>query len=220
LSFVAQIDFAEIHTFQALDGFPSIGRLLLFCDAHVWPWGQREHQRRAHVSFIEADTVLDRRSAPEEFGRPEAKELRSEGFVFNPRRLRPTAWLLPPSFGSHELLRLQDEAPGAWRPDGPAFIAYEQFWTDLVARPTQAVGDASDTVHQVGGTAFSIQRPVEAECARFSGVGDDWRLVLQIDSDPVAGMQWGDNGRIYVCARCEDLIGRHFDRCWTLMQCY
>src|SRR5262249_17394721 len=32
LSFIAQIDFAEIHSAGGLEGFPSSGRLLFFCD--------------------------------------------------------------------------------------------------------------------------------------------------------------------------------------------
>jgi hypothetical protein len=32
LSFIAQVDFAEIHSVGGLEGFPSSGRLLFFCD--------------------------------------------------------------------------------------------------------------------------------------------------------------------------------------------
>ena len=60
-------------------------------------------------------------------------------------------------------------------------------------------------IHQVGGTAFSIQEPVEAECAKFAGdaaeATDNWQLVLQIDSDIEVGMEWGDVGRLYLCAQ-------------------
>ena len=47
LSFIAQVDFAEVHAAQALDGFPPGGRLLFFCDPFDWPWGKREDRRRA-----------------------------------------------------------------------------------------------------------------------------------------------------------------------------
>ena len=49
---------------------------------------------------------------------------------------------------------------------------------------------------------------------------DGWQLVLQIDSDTEVGMEWGDVGRLYVCARKEDVAAGRFDRCWTVMQCY
>ena len=39
LSFVAQIDFSEIQSAGRLEEFPSLGRLLLFCDPVDYPWG-------------------------------------------------------------------------------------------------------------------------------------------------------------------------------------
>jgi hypothetical protein len=146
------------------------------------------------------------------------------GFVFKSRILRPTAWLLPPPDGSRELLALQAREPGAWAYQGPAFSAYDRFWSDLYARHPEQFGAQGDMIHQVGGTALSIQQPVEAEVARFAGDAperaDDWQLILQIDSDIEAGMEWGDVGRLYLCARKHDLVARRFDRCWMIMQCY
>jgi len=53
LSFVAQIDFAEIHSAGGLEGFPSSGRLLFFCDPIFTSIGaQREWQVCASVMFF------------------------------------------------------------------------------------------------------------------------------------------------------------------------
>jgi uncharacterized protein YwqG len=102
--------------------------------------------------------------------------------------------------------------------------AYGRFWSDLYARHPETFGQRGDMIHHVGGTAFSIQEPVETECAKFAGdaveAADNWRLVLQIDSDIEVGMEWGDVGRLYLCARRRDLAARQFDRCWMVMQCY
>jgi hypothetical protein len=235
LSFVAQVDFAEVHAVHALDGFPAAGRLSLFCDPFDWPWGAREDQARVRAIFSEAPALrLQRRRAPEEFDEPAAREVMPRGYVFSPRILRPTAWLLPPPLGSAG-------QPRAWSsPDWPGWPAYEQFWRDLYARHPETFGPNGEMIHQVGGTAFSIQRPVEAECVRFAETGpgpdrrrqmhaptteplaraSEWQLVLQIDSDIAVGMEWGDVGRLYLCARKEDLAARRFDRCWMVMQCY
>ena len=225
LSFVAQIDFAELYAVHALDGFPPAGRLLLFCDPLDWPWGEREDQARVSAIFTEVPAErLERRRSPPEFYAPEARQLMPRGFVFKPRALRPTAWLLPPPWRSRELLCLQAEAPGAWAYEAGVFSAYQQFWRDLFAREPHTFGPAGEAVHQVGGTAIAIQEPVEAECAKFAGdaaeVTDNWHLVLQIDSDIEVGMEWGDVGRLYLCARKSDLATRRFDRCWMVMQCY
>ncbi|MEH2543685.1 uncharacterized protein YwqG [Bradyrhizobium sp. AZCC 2262] len=225
MSFVAQIDFAELHAVHALDGFPSAGRLMLFCDPFDWPWGKEDDQARARAVFTAQPVErLQRRRSPEEFDRPEAREVMPRGYVFKPRMLRPTAWLLPPPLQSRELGRLRAEEPGAWSPNGPAFSAYHQFWDDLYARHPDVFGEQGEMIHQVGGTAFSIQKPVEVECARLTGdapaIAADWQLILQIDSDIEVGMEWGDLGRLYLSARKQDLIARRFDRCWMIMQCY
>jgi len=225
LSFVAQIDFAELHAVHTLDGFPATGRLLLFCDPLDWPWGEPEDQARVGALFTQLPAKrLQRRPSPPEFDTPEARRMMPRGYVCKPRTLRPTAWLLPPPQGSRELLRLQAEAPAAWAYQADAFSAYGRFWSDVYARHPETFSPRGDMIHQVGGTAFSIQEPVEQACAKFAGDAaegaDNWQLVLQIDSDIEVGMEWGDVGRLYLCARRVDLAALQFDRCWMVMQCY
>jgi uncharacterized protein YwqG len=225
LSFVAQIDFAELHAVHALDSFPPAGRLLLFCDPFDWPWGEREDQARARAVFTDQPAEhLQRRHAPLEFEGPEAREVMPRGFVFKPRALRPTAWLLPPPLRSRQLHRLSAEESRAWKHNGPAFVAYCRFWGNLFAQHPNVFGEQGEMIHQVGGTAFSIQKPIEAEAAKFDGdaptMANNWQLILQISSDFDVGMEWGDMGRLYLSARKQDLIARRFDQCWMVMQCY
>lgn len=48
----------------------------------------------------------------------------------------------------------------------------------------------------------------------------DWLLLLQIGSeDEKTGMMWGDVGRIYFWIRKQDLAARHFDKTWCILQC-
>lgn len=231
LSFIAQIDFAEVHAVRALPGFPSSGRLWLFCDPHVVPWGTAEDQERVCAIFSEAPVErLERRPSPQEFAEPVAQQWRPNSYGFKPRALRPTAWLLPPTLGSAG-------QPCTWPPsEWPLAEVYQKFWDDLYARYPDAFGSSGwSQIHQMGGTAFCIQNPVEAECVKYNeqpNPGEhectaqhlagaaDWQLVLQIDSDFEVGMQWGDAGRLYLCARKQDLAARRFDRCWIVTQCY
>jgi uncharacterized protein YwqG len=244
LSFIAQVDFADVYAAQPLEGFPPAGRLLFFCDPVDLPQGKAEDQSRVQVIFTELSAErLERRRSPGEFDEPEARLLMPRGYVFKPRTLRPSAWLLPPPWGSRQLLDLRDENPGAWTYGGHVYSAYDQFWRDLFAQHPETFGSSAETIHQVGGIAFSIQEPVEAECVKYvehaSGRKEwqrdpdiygpnkeqlaraaEWQLVLQIDSDIEVGMEWGDVGRLYLCARAHDLVASRFNRCWTIMQCY
>lgn len=219
LSFVAQVDFAELHAVSPLDGFPSAGRLLFFCDPVDWPWGEAADQARVRIVFTELPRErLKRRAFPGAFGDPMARELMPRGHAFKPRALLPTGWLLPPPSRYINAL----DWPG-WA--NAQHDAYELFWFALCARyPETFAPNGRSEIHQVGGIAWSIQELVEAKCAINADDGpqfaDAWQLVLQIDSDVEIGMEWGDTGRLYVCARKQDLAAGRFDRCWTVMQCY
>lgn len=48
---------------------------------------------------------------------------------------------------------------------------------------------------------------------------DDWRLLLQIDSDDNADWMWGDAGSLYFCIREQDLRAWNFDRVWGIFEC-
>ncbi|WAL63569.1 YwqG family protein [Amycolatopsis cynarae] len=104
----------------------------------------------------------------------------------------------------------------------------------------EAFGDALDErfqppMHQLGGYAFPIQNPVETEVG-FAHVpensgdraqrwkaaeeeGKRWVLLAQIDSDPAAGMMWGDAGMLYWLIRREDLAAGDFPAASFTWQC-
>jgi hypothetical protein len=168
LSFVAQINFAEILSAGGLEGFPSSGQLLFFWDPVEVPWGQSmEDQTCASVMFFSEQTEpLRRRNFPVELSNPRSG--RPEEFVFRPRRLTPKPWLLPPPLGSRELRTLDpdwnDNYPRCWnKQEAKAYEAYGQFWDDLAAEHPNAFR----AIRQVGGVAFPDQDPVEVECMKF-----------------------------------------------------
>jgi len=71
LSFIAQIDFAEIHAAGGLEGFPPSGRLLFFCDPVQVAGQSAEDQICAAVMFFPEETKpLGRRGFPVEFNHP------------------------------------------------------------------------------------------------------------------------------------------------------
>jgi len=173
LSFVAQIDFADILSAGGLEGFPSSGRLLFFCDP-IETWGTSG----ASVMFItEQSDRLGRRDFPVEFSDPAPGTGGPRYFMFRPRRVTPKLWLLPPPDGSRELLALHGAPPppdikpvASWPPRmrwGQEGEAYEQFWKDLAEEHPNAFS-AHGAIHQVGGIAFPWQDPLETDCVKFA----------------------------------------------------
>jgi hypothetical protein len=79
--------------------------------------------------------------------------------------------------------------------------------------------------HRIGGYALPKAGSVTKEAAHVLAPGDgdtakeerrallsDLVMLLQIDSDGRAAMEWGDTGRLYWLIRREDLAARDFDK--------
>ncbi len=112
--------------------------------------------------------------------------------------------------------------------DSATVEAYRDAILEAVAWPA----------HKMGGWARPIQDAIEDECAlvtaglyhgdpkaqqsdegkRILAQPNDWTLLLQIDDDEDAGMQWGDLARLYFWIRAADLRARNFDRVWVILQ--
>lgn len=61
--------------------------------------------------------------------------------------------------------------------------------------------------------AYNISQDDKARAA-------EWRLLLQVDSDEAAGMQWGDAGRLFYWIREKDLQDLVFSDTWLLFQSF
>ncbi|HKB48759.1 MAG TPA: YwqG family protein, partial [Ktedonobacterales bacterium] len=95
------------------------------------------------------------------------------------------------------------------------------------------VADRSTPRHRLLGHADVIQDDMHLQCQLLShGIQDDqdpraatlaagalnWQLLLQVDSDDSAAMQWGSAGRLYFWIEREALQARRFDNVWMVMQ--
>jgi uncharacterized protein YwqG len=47
---------------------------------------------------------------------------------------------------------------------------------------------------------------------------NDWLLLLQVDSDHQAGMQWASTGMLYYWIKKEDLQAHNFEHTWLVLQ--
>ncbi|MGB5500004.1 MAG: YwqG family protein, partial [Maribacter sp.] len=94
--------------------------------------------------------------------------------------------------------------------------------------------------HKIFGYSNNIQGEMELECQLVtnglycgdgSGFNDpkrkelekeknEWKLLLQIDTDDRTGMMWGDSGTLYYWIKQKDLENLNFDNAWFVLQCY
>jgi uncharacterized protein YwqG len=215
-AFFAQVDLGEMaRTAPQSLNLPSAGLLSFFCDYSfdglagimgLMPW----EQLGSRVLYNPPGTNLVRR----------------------PGRLEP----LPSGTLSPIPVWTWPQSP----PEGVDMPDSEFDALDGVDRAYQAsIGPAGSRSgnHQVGGHARYIQHPVEEEVVQALHVNDDhgqfsrerwesakhlvpeWRVVLQIDSDPGLNLMWGDAGMLYWAARQRDIDAGAWDSGMFNFQC-
>ncbi|WP_226644370.1 YwqG family protein [Microbulbifer variabilis] len=216
LSFIAQLDLSEINADQCIDWLPKQGRLLFFYDLEECPWGFDPKDKNGWAVIYENgseepfEQPLPLNIDPESIA-PEIKYLRSSRFTSYPDLDRLDI--------SYTEISDEDHC------DYYEFIANNY-------------GD--DPYHQVGGYPKPVQNDsMEEECQLVSGgvycgepegftsekekhlrdQPNDWKLLLQFDSDDDVEVMWGDCGRLYIWVRESDAKQCNFDNSWMIMQC-
>lgn len=212
LTFVAQIDLAEVAPFDSRRLLPATGLLSFFYDTQGWPSGYDPSERDGwRVRFSDGSDPQWRRlrfpaSLPSSSRLPEAV-------------LWPSAEITLPPFPSLSLDQLAFSHEDS--------NSYQDFQLRHDAAP----------MHHLLGHEEPIQRSriQELDCyLNFHGLTDtsyrdlessgsgpapgDWVLLLQVDSDSAAGVEWGDVGRLYYWIQHKDLLARRFDNTWLIYQ--
>lgn len=197
MGFVAQLDLGEVRAAGGPDWLPDHGRLYLFAE----PW------MGAALHVAAADDARPRVPVPD----------LPKGFPLAERRVSMT-----PATSYPDLEWLVDDL-SALDIDGEALAYLAEFPTAHMPSPE----------HRVGGHASAIQGPnMEFECEQMLATlegrepvasrpsGADWRLLLQVDTDPDLGTKWGDGGRLYYWIREADARAGDFCRIQMVGQSY
>jgi uncharacterized protein YwqG len=217
LSFLAQINLADVAS-QGCDlPLPEAGLLLFFYDADTQPWGFDPHDSvGTRVWFVPKGTSIDR-----SFSSP-----------LEPSPVRLLQCLASEGLPSRDCAMDRMEGQPGYSPE-----AFDNALDKLSDEDREAISYGG---HVFGGWPHPIQNPMELECELATnginaggpeGYADprvvklrqsavDWRLLLQLDSDNDLNWTWGDVGRLYVWCRESEISARRFERCWTILQCY
>jgi uncharacterized protein YwqG len=220
LAFLAQINLSDIAAAGGTNlELPQHGLLSLFYDAESQPWGFDPGDSVGFQLMWFAEPDL-RPSKP-----PESLAARFKSVALSPqaRDCVPP----PDTFAVSQILNQSINQKST-----------RTQLDDIFSRDKR--DDFLTSGHALGGWPCPIQGEMETECQLvtngiFCGLPEgyttskakrlrpgasDWRLILQLDSDERAGWIWGDDGKIYVWMREQDVRARRFDRCWTILQCY
>lgn len=214
LSFLAQIDLEEVRTAGGPDWLPTLGRLFFFYDIDGGGWGFSPADGGDWaVLFDDAAGPDPAESRPPD---PTPPEFALQTIGFRPH----------PSLPSEQRLQA-DTAP------------LDDSEADAVFEAVQA-GDGNERLHQIGGWPRPIQNDdMELECQlasngidcgdpdahrsdaakRLAAGADEWRLLLQLDSDDDSGMMWGDSGLLYFWIREREARAGDFSKPWMILQC-
>ncbi|MEP3848388.1 MAG: YwqG family protein [Paracoccaceae bacterium] len=222
LSFVGQFDFGTISPeVRGSLGFPSRGLLSLFYDVEFQGWGfNPAHRDGFRVLFFEDTESLIPANPPSEDIR-HFVELPMTGS----QKLMP--FPAPDETDLFDILGLEERQVKLYR----KALSNMRDFND---RNTSEFGEE----HFLGGYPVPVQSGMENGCA-FVAAGmnihkpidetsstvqhilkepNDWRLLLQIDSDDLTDMSWGVGGTLYVWIRNRDLVERKFEQAWLILQ--
>ncbi len=216
MSFIGQIRLRDAHALTGGEALPAEGLLSFFYDASQRTYGS-DPKDRAGFRVLYFDAAAQARLARQP-GWPAALPAAA--------RFTACAITLAP-----ELTYAQDLQ--AELPDRVVTPQEQERFEAVLAGLAPAPSAAPR--HRLLGHPDTIQDDMRQQCQfAANGIADpsaepqrvaalmpavnDWRLLLQVDSDARAGMRWASAGMLYFWIRRQDLAGGRFDNCWVVLQ--
>jgi uncharacterized protein YwqG len=212
LSFVAQLELAELGGGSILDGLPDQGRLFFFYDSEQRAWGFDPKDKGAWSVLFDTSIGIAAPLQPPASLPPHGRfrELTLEAF---PAKSHPSTDRIGVGFG--ELTTEEwDEVEDRYRPSSPIH--------QIGGYPTPVQGDDMELECQLASNGIYVGNPDgyrSPEARALQSGAEDWLLLLQVDNDDGAGMMWGDVGMLYFWIRRQDLANRDFSNVWMILQC-
>lgn len=213
MSFIAQVRLEDAQPADPEHLLPAAGLLSFFYDATQQTYGENPADRGGwQVLYLPGDRSTLRR-APAPAALPAAS------------RFKPCAV----SFATEPTLPQRPEVEVA----GLAWSPQQQEQYDGVLAALQTQDDRAQPHDRMLGHPDTIQDDMRPQCALYAnGVSDpndpkaaallaranDWLLLLQVDSDPNAGMQWASSGMLYYWIERAALTAGRFDNTWLVLQ--
>jgi uncharacterized protein YwqG len=221
MSFIAQVNLADLANFGPAQDLPKSGLLSFFYDSAQETYGADPTDRGGWQALY-FPPVPPKEGGLHWFSRGDLQPIKPVPF---PAGLPANARFKPCqlTFASEYTL---PGAPSQYLPDvdwSPDEIQrYEQFQAGFPS------AEDRKTLHfRMFGCPDQIQDDMQLQCAVYAnGLSEaeagtrkaNWQLFLQVDSDETIGMRWASYGMLYFWLEKEALQQCQFDRSWLVMQ--
>jgi uncharacterized protein YwqG len=206
-AFLAQVDLDEVHAAGGPEWLPSHGKLYMF--AVPDGFGMPDMVQTIFTSGRDAQSV------------PTPREVE---WRFRERRVGFRRVVSAPSedWIGVQHHRLIDDDPEPWTSWGARFDAppSDAMQHRLGGFPNEIQDSQMALICERLRSGLPEPRYEPSVTADLERAANDWRLLLQIDSDPGLGMEWGDAARLYVLIRKDDALSGDFSMTVTLYQSY
>jgi uncharacterized protein YwqG len=211
LHFLAQINLAGVRRVGGPDWLPDKGVLHVFYDAEHQPWGDTPTDHDGWAVLHTAKMSSAPSPPPAGLGTPFGeRDLSGQGVD---------------SYPTPERLGI-GAAVDAESGDLVFDVLRSGFNNEIEHRiggfPTPIQNDTMELDCQLASNGVTVGGPdsYRSKAAKvLAGDASDWRLLLQLESDYEAGMEWGDSGCLYVWIREQDARAGDFSRVWFVLQC-
>ena len=213
LPLIACIDFSEVRTASPTyhNWLPISGRLNIFYDGAEWGPVKANGE---HFRLIYAEEPTEPLTPPDSVDTQNSVSISLD--VDRSHTWGPTNAPRHKLGGYPDWIQQKDPRPRLFLETGD-YLRYSDVVSEIVSAgvPPDAFKSREKGVE--------IAKKLDESGARLepfqSGVAD-WKLLMQIDSDPNAKLSWGDAGRLYLFMTTSSMAARQFDDAWLVLQCY
>ncbi len=214
LSFIGQINFAEVKKFDMDDRLPFSGIAYFFYHAEQETWGFDPNDKGSFLVYYFDDDAqeLERKQAPSDLDEYSIYHACQLSFTSTPSLPNPYEYDELEGLFSDE----EDETYHEMINDGDIF-------NQMLGSPNNIQGEMRLECQLVTnglfcGDSTGYEDPRAEELSKSK---HEWTLLLQVDSnEDEAGMMWGDCGRIYFWIKEDDLKNKKFENIWMTLQCF
>jgi uncharacterized protein YwqG len=209
LSFLAQFNLAEIAEFDVEHRLPHAGLLSLFYDAQEQPMGLFASDRGAWRVYHFSTPLenLKRKPLPEEL---------PEDVRFPTSRISYSVDMTLPDSVAWEIENLE-----LTREERESYIDLKDANQTTVFPLHRLLGHPEIIQQEMRGDCqerfdpSDVEKPMEPTPEEI----EQWRLLIQLDTNEETGMYWGNTGKLYFWIRECDLQARAFENVWLMLQC-